>query len=582
LTDTPVKFQWGWKTRPHFFNDDAIRITSPIDPTIGSLFQFGEPIEEPENVSWDMAFELTTQRPTLAPGVKWSQQPESNPDSDHPECFWGWAEPSARGLVGLLISEPGGPAFRILRDFPIVSDDWMCEDNRPITDIHWWGSYQGWNENTPPEVSPRRFHIGIWTDKPATEDEPWSHPNETVWELEVPRSDVRERPVGCDYYPERGVDRCFRYDLLIPEEHWFHQDPESATQIYWISIAAVYERADPVEYMWGWKTRPQFFNDDAVRIGLPEFPHIGSLFERGSPIEEPDGVSWDMAFELTTLRPTPVPGIKWDQPPQRNPESDEPDCYWGWDDKSAYGQDVIVADDWLCEDRRAITDVHWWGSFRDWNEEDPPAIVPEGFHIGIWTDVPSVPGTAEFSHPGKMIWDWKAENYKVEHVGCDFHTAVGNVESTYRWEVKIPRDLWFYQIPRPATNVYWISISAIYDSAADIPNPWGWLTREHFFNDDAVRIFDPTAPNIGDQFLNGAPIHLPANISWDMAFKLTTIPYDVSPPTIPDGIINANDLLHLFGQLRRGEMEMMYLFDFAHYWHSGPTGEPLKKESGSD
>jgi hypothetical protein len=55
----------------------------------------------------------------------------------------------------------------------------------------------------------------------------------------------------------------------------------------------------PVDYVWGWKTREHFWNDDAIKLNFSEVPTIGSEYEGGEPIENIEG-SWDMAFELTT------------------------------------------------------------------------------------------------------------------------------------------------------------------------------------------------------------------------------------------------------------------------------------------
>ena len=52
------------------------------------------------------------------PPVKWPQIPKKKGDSDHPDCFWGWDEPSVYSQV-------------------IAADDWYSGDERPVTDIHW-------------------------------------------------------------------------------------------------------------------------------------------------------------------------------------------------------------------------------------------------------------------------------------------------------------------------------------------------------------------------------------------------------------------------------------------------------------
>jgi len=52
--------------------------------------------------------------------------------------------------------------------------------------------------------------------------------------------------------------------------------------------------------------------------------------------------------------------------------------------------------------------------------------------------------------------------------------------------------------------------------------PWGWKTRPHFYMDDAVRIFNPTAPRVGTPYVNGLPIEYPEGTSWDASFVLGT------------------------------------------------------------
>lgn len=114
----------------------------------------------------------------------------------------------------------------------------------------------------------------------------------------------------------------------MSENEWFYQkpDPDGQGGIYWLSIAAIYDAdVQEIRYPWGWKTRPHFFEDDAVRIqvisdptGLNVWPpKLGAIWSQGEPIAlppypNPNAVSWDLAFELTTNKPTyadnPIPG----------------------------------------------------------------------------------------------------------------------------------------------------------------------------------------------------------------------------------------------------------------------------------
>ena len=209
---------------------------------------------------------------------------------------------------------------------PVMADDWFCTDDRPVTDIHWWGSFLGWTQPFPPRpplVVPRAFHIGIWTDVPKDDPQnefPFSHPGTLIWENYCTTSvwnfagyDVDPRP---DPDPLFENEACFQFNQLLSEDEYFAQDPNE-NNIYWLSIAAIYNPDDIVQYPWGWKTRPHIFQDDAVRTtdvidasGASVWPPtLGAIWNAGVPVQvpeypDPTGKTWDLAFELTTnVRP---------------------------------------------------------------------------------------------------------------------------------------------------------------------------------------------------------------------------------------------------------------------------------------
>ena len=98
-------------------------------------------------------------------------------------------------------------------------------------------------------------------------------------------------------------------------------------------------------------------------------------------------------------------------------------------------------------------------------------------------------------------------------------------DSCFEYHLSLPEKAWFYQMPGE-NQVYWLSIAAQYPPGMQPENPWGWKTRPHFFNDDAVRIFDPVDPGSGSEWKDGEPI-VRDEKSWDLAFVLTTPPYDL-------------------------------------------------------
>ncbi len=255
--------------------------------------------------------------------------------------------------------------------------------------------------------------------------------------------------------------------------------------------------------------------------------------------------------------------IKWSQPPVEIDDG----LILGWDEYSNYHYPPMVADDWLCEDERPITDIHWWGSFIGWRQPHLPPQMPKAFHLAIWTDVPADPVT-EFSHPGLLIWENFCDSFVWNFAGYDKdpRKEMQN-EACFQFTQLLSQDEWFYQEPGPdGKNVYWLSIAAIYDLDQQVRYPWGWKTRRHHFNDDAVHIYQiqpstdppdgtmpPTwPPTIGSMWLEGHPIEYPTGTSWDVTFELTTNEPGYKDNPLPgdlnlDGSVNFSDLVIMAG-----------------------------------
>jgi hypothetical protein len=293
-----------------YSNDPTFDITSVLELIFdeNAIWLGGTTVPPPGTTipkAWNYWYDLTvTPKPVKTIGPrKWKQPPKRVA----PGRFLGWDEESVRYWP------------------PLMADDWHCKDQRPVTDIHWWGSHLGWIDSNEPPVAPIGFHFGIWTDVPEDEDDftSFSHPGEMIWQHVC--YDCAVEFVGYDKDPRQGPvagaiveDSCFQYYCDLPEDVWFYQKPEpnGHGRIYWLSIAAIYESGVNPEHAWGWKTRPHFFNDDAVRIRTLEggsWPaSVSDKWRTGEPVEYPDGVSWDLAFELTTKNEDPPPIVDYD------------------------------------------------------------------------------------------------------------------------------------------------------------------------------------------------------------------------------------------------------------------------------
>jgi hypothetical protein len=516
-TGEPARF--GWKTSLDHWMDDAV-FALGIEGDHGPWQELRYPQGHPYCPnSIDLAFKITTQKPPKppVPHLKWSQPPvEIDPTALTP-TYCGWDEPS-------LLIEPGY--------WKVVADDFRCLGKMPVSSIHWWGSYYGWDGNEPPRPQPVAWKIGFWSNVPAGMDVPYSYPKDLLWQVVVPADRVDVNNVGQDYFPEKPSETCFQYYVELNPEEYFWQDrfePNTKDNIFWLSIAAVYN--EPYQYPWGWKTRPWHWMDDAVTFWLdgPFEPPVILDPVNIMPLEGPEG-SYDVAFELDT-EPN---WIKWEQP------------YTGLRNWGSYtdifssaieyeeGLDIywMVADDWLCQRRTPVSSIVWWGSYAGYQylacqqeQPAPPPVKPDYFLISVWTDVPASDGSnccsahswpgcddpcceasvcsydpyccntewdgicadearsdpncncgggLPYSHPGRKVWEYKAYDYDEVMVGYDnpAPTATGSDGDGGSLE---PVFRYSVRLPeedwfcQPDVNaIYWLSILAVWNANGPI------------------------------------------------------------------------------------------------------------------
>ncbi|MCI0499968.1 MAG: carboxypeptidase-like regulatory domain-containing protein [Planctomycetales bacterium] len=298
-------------TQSQFFDVDEnfqyIFGQQPVPPPGQQVFVYG----------WNYWHNLLVTKNTQAYKGTWpkySQPPVVLDPNDTVPMISGWDE--------ISVYKPG--------QWPIMADDWVCLDERPVTDIHWWGSFKGWMQPYLPPVLPKAFHLGIWTDVPVGPNEQFSHPGTLIWEhvcdnwvWNFAGYDLDPR---CNYpgMPCEKNEACFQFNQLLSEDDWFFQKPSEDPDhpnIYWLSIAAIYDDNATIMNPWGWKTRPHLFNDDAVRIFMTTDgiwpPNVGSVYGNGIPVQipeypDPEGETWDLAFELTTNKKPPCHNLDGD------------------------------------------------------------------------------------------------------------------------------------------------------------------------------------------------------------------------------------------------------------------------------
>ena len=414
------------------------------------------------------------EEPTL---VKWNQPPDlAYPDN----LFYGWNESSVH-------------ASR-----QIAADDWVCDNDDPITGVTWWGSFTGWTESDLPDLvfMPTSFNLAIWTDMAA--DDPanqytFSHPDVAQWVYDTSLGYTAEF-VGWDYDPRtESYEACFKFHADIPERYWYYQPgPEN---ILWLSIGAVQQE---LTYEWGWKTRPRdsasLAPDDAVRIFVPTAPLPGQQFLSGQEITWPSPEqSWDLAFELHSVEDL----AKWDQPPDLNGMDILDGPYSNINLGQVY--EKFLADDFLCTQTGPITEIRVRSSYLF----DESMGIPPLFNLAIYSDIPA--SADQYSMPGKVLWEDYLPAVREEIIDRgdeqfydpNSQDIIGTDTLVYEYTFVIPEDQAFVQ---EEGNIYWLGMHHSFDlDGSGIVNvvdvamlremghwAYGWKTAETQQHDGAV------------------------------------------------------------------------------------------------
>ncbi|MHC4332949.1 MAG: DUF7901 domain-containing protein [Planctomycetota bacterium] len=418
-----------------------------------------------------------------------------------------------------------GPKARIASQN--VADDFRCLGTMPITSVHWWGSHLEWSEPCLPAQQPDGWRIAFWSNVAEGVNAGYSYPERPLWKIDVPANRVEVEYVGDDFFPDPCTpsDTCFQYHvrLLRDERFWQHEFLEQTMdETFWISITALYPfGSPPIDHLWGWKTRPWSWMDDAVTFSLYQEPNESTVVapEHVTPLEY-EGQSYDVAFELDT-----DPNfIKWEQ---------AYDSIRHWphyeDELSVAHEQVedinvirLVADDWPCDHNGPVSAIVWWGSYLGSTYEAcqgyAPSIAepPAYFLLSMWTDVPA--GVDTNSHPGEEIWQYRAYEYDEVLVGYDKHPEGSPSEPVFRYSVRLPDANQFCQDAND--GIYWLSIVAVYDLPEEPSHPWGWTNHQYVHQDNAVAGYlDVSGP---EPVWGWEELHDQTGAGADMSFVLFT------------------------------------------------------------
>jgi hypothetical protein len=561
--------QFGWKTRgwPEHYMDDAVWDVGSELPRLWKELRYPptHPYHGLERDSIDMAFLITGKEVTppakpTAEHLKWSQPPvEIDPRSKTP-LYCGWDELS-------FSIRPSSTTAVLPTVWRMVADDFRCLGTMPITSVHWWGSYEGWDSPEAPAVRPTGWRIGFWSNVPADPLAKPGHsfPKKLLWYTDVSADRVHQERVGIDRFAQKPSDTCFQYYVqLEPKEYfWQHRYIDSATgdDVFWISITAIYPPVTLPFHQWGWKTRPSHWMDDAVKFtvegDLPlgyanDFPLIFTPIEAALCGQRQ---SFDMAFELDTdpnyikaeqpftglrdwrhyedeqsMAVVTVAANKWRQPPDLSEMGMDVDAT---KDLPTTWRQQMLADDFKCEASGPITHIRLWTS---WYKDILPANYPEHvvFTLTIHKDIPAGGSITPYSMPGEVLWERKFERGQFQgtkyaenlregwYVPCTPAVGYQRAADTVCWQYDfdIPASEAF---PQEKGKIYWLAVQTdIVHAPLTEATRFGWKTSTRHWNDDAVWRTDTMPISRPWEELRYPQGHPWTGQSIDLAFEIIT------------------------------------------------------------
>jgi len=439
----------------------------------------------------------------------------------------GWMNPISKAVVydnGMTYVGLGASQYDPSFNFdPLIADDFTFTVNQLVNDVHWIGGY--WNG--PPNDGNFDWEIIFYNDfgdgnKPGAAIGTYTFANAQVNETFIEQ-------VGTSFY--------YSYSVNLPATLSF-----MAGTKYWISIQGI--GAYPPQSGWAFHQTPILLHQavfKSVYFGYPNWTNSSTVF----------GYAIDVCFQLTYEAPTEAcclldgscvdgtpgecqtlggtpqgPGTscatvncpQWQNHKMHFPQL--PDTI-GWDVNATWPK--ILADDWQCSQTGWVTDIHFWGSWKDIdgnpNTDDFYTPYPM-FMLSIHENIPADPDTP-WSRPGRQVWVWAGEipgiptdppslegwyDPNTDSMICNDHSPYWRYDFAH-----LPDSFFQYK-----DRIYWLNVSAV-----NIPPPyqWGWKNSRDHFMDDAVYTDSPVGPWL--------PIVEPPRCNWfDVYFPASGIPQD--------------------------------------------------------
>ncbi len=323
-----------------------------------------------------------------------------------------------------------------------------------------------------------------------------------IWDVLPPCLEYADSATvnGISLEPDVIAPPNIEWNYILPADYWWPgSEPNELPPGEWIYIefdVHVIGPPDIDNINWGYwdvyyNTEYYFFEDDATIY----------------PFEEP-----------------------WSNHKMHYPQLPDP---YGWDVLANWEMPFIpLADDWMCTETGAVTDIHFWGSWY----MDMEGII-DGFDISIWDDIHAGQSPSGYSMPGTMLWNEYFTNYEMVPMPPSiqgwYDTFEGwfepdNHMNYYQYNIVDIIDP-FYQTEG---TIYWLCIrpNVVGGNGYPFPPLWGWKTSLDHWNDDAVYWREMSAFGWIDLWEPPGFV-----TSLDLAFVITGEP---GPDEVPPAIIN--------------------------------------------